>query len=308
MRILCLLSFLFISIMTKAQRVDSLMLMQDLKELSSDKYEGRKPGTYGGRLAQYYLINRFKAIGLKEFNEHYKHPFAVLTEKIAKKLPDSVLSNYKYFMGANICGYVQGQDSGAIVVSAHYDHVGVIDGKIHNGADDNASGTSALLALAAYFKANPPEHTLIFVGFDAEELGMKGSISFLSRPPVPVSRMKLNVNMDMIGTSSFDKLYIAGTRFWPIFKPQLKSLISKNSKLDIAFGYDDDNNSRLVRSDHAPFHFLKVPFIYFGVPEHVNYHQPSDDYENISHTFFYHTVNFILKTVIELDSNFPVIK
>lgn len=184
----------------KSQTIDSLRLMQDLKELSSDKYEGRKPGTYGGRLAQYYLSNRFKEIGLKPYTEDFKMGFVVLGEKINKKQPDSLIENYKQTYGVNIVGYIPGKKPEAIVISAHYDHVGITNNQIYNGADDNASGTAALLSIAEYFYTNPPQHTLIFTAFDAEELYMRGSIAFLTKPPVSLELMKLNVNMDLIGS------------------------------------------------------------------------------------------------------------
>jgi Zn-dependent M28 family amino/carboxypeptidase len=293
-----------------AQRVDSLRLMNDLRELSSDKYQGRKPGTYGGRLAQYFLVNRYKEIGLKSYyEEEYKQRVLVLGDKIDIFGPDSAW-NFSDVRGANIIGYIPGKQKEVIVISAHYDHIGVIQDRIYNGADDNASGVAALLALAQYFQTNPPQHTLIFAAFDAEELFMRGSVGFVANLPVPQEDIILNVNMDMIGTNTFNTMYAGGTYFTREFKPVLRKVWAKGKNISLDFGFDtpETKDDRTYRSDHGVFHLAGIPFIYFGVPEHSNYHQSTDDYENISHPFYFNGVNLILQSVVELDRGFPVIR
>ncbi len=300
--------FFFLSaLFTSAQDLDSLRLMNDLRELASDKYEGRKPGTYGGRLAQYFLVNRFKEIGLKSYYEDFRQGVTVLGEKIDRKGPDSIW-NFRQVKGANIIGYIPGKQKEIIVISAHYDHIGIFEKRIYNGADDNASGVAAMLSFAEYFARNPPQHTLIFAAFDAEELFMRGSLGFIQNLPVPQTDIVLNVNMDMIGTNSDYAMFAGGTHYYPQFKPMLRKIWAGRSDLGLKFGYDvpRTDEDRTFRSDHAVFHLAKIPFVYFGVPEHLNYHQTTDDYENISHGFYYNSSKLILKTIVHLDRDMPV--
>ncbi|MXV17677.1 M28 family peptidase [Hufsiella ginkgonis] len=302
-----LLACLFIQFKSFAQAVDSIRLLTDLKELSSDAYQGRKPGTYGGRLAQYFLSNRFAEIGLKEYTPQYKMLFTIITEKINASVHDSVLSNYKQIYGANIIGYIPGRDTTAIVISAHFDHLGIVGNEIYNGADDNGSGTCAMLAIARYFADHPPQHTLVFAAFDAEELVMRGSLAFLAKPPLPLKNIVLNINMDMMGTSTKNHLYVGGPSYYPWLKPPVEKVHTPGDGIRLGFAYDREHSpdDRTYRSDHAAFHANKIPYLYFGVPEHKNYHKPADDFSNISHAFYYHAVNLVLRTVIEVDINFP---
>ncbi|SKB29644.1 M28 family peptidase [Daejeonella lutea] len=298
--------FLIFSFQVYAQKLDSLKLMVDLKELSSDKYQGRAPGTYGGRLAQLFLVNRFKEIGLKAYHEEYKQGVTVLGEKLDRKGPDSIW-NFKQVKGANIIGFIPGKKKEVIVISAHYDHIGIFEKRIYNGADDNASGVAALLSMAEYFTKNTPHHTLMFAAFDAEELFMMGSMGFFKNLPIPEGDIVMNLNMDMIGTNSDYEMYAGGTHYYKEFKPMLRKIWGGRSNIGLRFGYDipRTKDDRTFRSDHLMFHLSGIPFLYFGVPEHLNYHQTTDDYDNISHSFYYTGANLILDTLIELDRNFP---
>src|SRR5690606_18370697 len=100
----------------------------------------------------------------------------------------------------NVLGWIKGTENpdSFIVISAHYDHEGVKKGIIYNGADDNASGVSALFSFAEYFKSNPPKHSVILAAFDAEELGLRGSKYFVENPIVPLEKIRLNINLDMV--------------------------------------------------------------------------------------------------------------
>ena len=153
-------------------QIDSALLMKDLQILSSDKMEGRKTGTRGNRMAQLYLLQRFREVGIKPFNNTYEQSFFFSRGE-------------QRIMGTNIYGYVKGNVDSFIVISAHYDHLGIktpANGtdSIYNGADDNASGVGALLAIAKYYKDHRPHHGLIFAAFDAEEMGLQGSKAFVA--------------------------------------------------------------------------------------------------------------------------------
>lgn len=265
-------------------------LLQHIRELSSDKYQGRKTGTQGSRMAADYIVRQFKALGLKSFNGSYKHPFSFKAGKTT-------------VTGANLIAFLPGKKQKAIVISAHYDHLGVKNGKIYNGADDDASGVGGILEIAAYFAKHKPEHTLIFVAFDAEEMGLQGAKAFVSRSPVPLSRIRLNINLDMVSHNDKGELYVAGTHYYP----ELKSYLSISSRdLKLLTGHDDPSlgprDDWTNQGDHGAFHGKRIPFLYFGVEDHQDYHQPTDDFERINKQFYADAVKAILDVIRNYDS------
>lgn len=271
------------------QKLDS-QLLKDVKELSSDAYQGRKTGTKGAAMARTFIINRFDALGLKSYpqNVHYAQDFTFKTENANTN-------------GTNIIGYIPGKTSNAIVISAHYDHLGTVDGKIYNGADDNASGTAALLKIAAHFAKNKPNNTLIFAAFDAEEMGLQGAKAFVANPPVEINYIFLNINMDMISRSDKNELYVCGTMKYPELK---KYVDTTQQKIKLLFGHDDPKLGRedwTNQSDQGAFNTKDIPFLYFGVEDHVDYHQPSDKFEKINQTFYHNAANQILNVVKKVD-------
>lgn len=271
--------------------------LQDVKELSSDKYKGRKPGTTGNKMAAEYITKRFKEIGLQPYNNDFKNPFSYSSHE------------GETINASNLIGYISGKKADVIVISAHYDHVGVVNGEIYNGADDNASGVGGLLALVKYFAENPPEHTLIFAAFDAEEDGFQGAKAFVGNPTVPVASIKLNVNLDMIGRSDKNELYVAGTYHYPLLK---KNIITTNSTIKLLTGHDDpalgSKDDWTSQSDQAAFHAAKIPFLYFGVEDHKDYHRPTDDFKKIHTEFYANAVSAILEVVQNIDKDITIKK
>lgn len=271
-------------------------LLADVKELSSDKYQGRKTGTAGNKLAAEYIIKRFRQIGLKSFKDTYRSAF-------------SFKSDQKSISGTNLVGYIEGKKQDVIVISAHYDHLGIIDGEIYNGADDNASGVAGLLSLAEYFSKHKPENTLLFAAFDAEEMGLQGAKAFVAAPPVPLTRIKINVNMDMISHNDKGELYVAGT----YYSPQLKDYLGiTNGNIKLLTGHDSPKVSAADnwtnQSDHYAFYKKNIPFLYFGVEDHKDYHRPTDDFDTINKTFFRNAVNAILEVVRNVDRDYTMQK
>ncbi|MDB5014636.1 MAG: peptidase, partial [Daejeonella sp.] len=137
------------------QNIDRKQLLRDVEILSSDVYEGRKTGTIENGMAAKYIIERFKNIGLTFYQDSFKHPF-LFKSKTSENLK-----------GTNLIGYIKGRKKDVIVITAHYDHIGIIKNLINNGADDNASGVAGLLAIAEYYKKHKPKNTLLFIAFDA---------------------------------------------------------------------------------------------------------------------------------------------
>lgn len=278
--------------------IDSAQLMKDVRTLSADKMEGRKTGTRGSRMAQFYIMDRFKKIGISAYHDTHEYPFYF--QEGDKKI-----------MGTNLYGYIPGKLSTVIVISAHYDHLGnsKTNGAdtIFNGADDNASGIGGLLAIASYFKKHPPRYTLIFAAFDGEEEGLQGAKAFVAQPPVPLTQIRQNINMDMIAHNDKNELYVCGTQQFPDLKKYTDEVASRSSVKLIA-GHDKPESGTddwTKQSDQYEFFKQKIPFLYFGVEDHPDYHRVTDEYSRINHSFYYRAVQAVLEVVKKLDSDMP---
>ena len=259
-------------------------LLQDIRVLAADSMEGRLSGTAGSQMAQEYILKRFREIGLQSFNDSFKQNFRLESKRLTVE------------QATNLIGYIPGQSNKVIVVSAHYDHVGVRNGEIYNGTDDNASGVSALLAAAAYFKKNPPKHTIIFAALDGEELGLQGADAFLKNPPVPLEQLVLNVNMDMLSINAKGELYASGTHHYPHLLPLVRQVAAR-PKAKLLIGHDKPEQIKddwTSQSDHFQFHKRQIPYVYFGVEDHPHYHKPTDDYSQINPDFYADAVALVI--------------
>jgi Zn-dependent M28 family amino/carboxypeptidase len=280
-----------------SQEIHSTRMLADLQYLASEKLEGRKPLTTGSLMAREYIRDRFRELKLTSQFEDYTQYFDFVSNR------GGVQTSYEN--AANLVGFIPGTLSDKIiVVMAHYDHLGKNNDQIFYGADDNASGTAAVLALAEYFAINKPKHSMLFALVDAEEMGHQGSKALVEDFPFPMDQVLLCVNMDMVSRSDDNVLWAVGTNRYP----KLKSLIepfTKGQPIQVKMGHDNKEIDGLqdwtFSSDHAAFHRKGVPFIYFGVDDHEDYHKVTDTYENIQPTFFTHAVNVILKTLISFD-------
>ena len=171
-------------------------------------------------------------------------------------------------------------------MSAHYDHLGVRDGQTYHGADDNASGVALLLTVAERCVTAPFEHPLVLAAFDAEEQGLQGAKAFVRAPPVPAERMALDLNFDMVSRSDSRELYVAGPGRWPPLRPLLKPRPSR-APITVKFGHDTGGGQDdwTQQSDHGAFHGAGIPFVYFGVEDHADYHKPTDTADKIAPGF-----------------------
>lgn len=277
-------------------KINSGTVLNDLQELSDDKYEGRKTGTKGAEMAAEMIISRFKSLGLKSYHNNYKQAFTLKTR------------TNETLNGNNVVGYIEGKTDQVMVISAHYDHLGIKNGKVFNGADDDASGVCAVLAYAEYFSKHQPKHTIIFVAFDAEEMGLQGSKYFVENPPIDLKKIVLNINMDMIAHNDKNELYASGTYHFPELK---QFIFSKNAAPKILFGHDDPktgNEDWTFQSDHGSFFAKKIPFIYFGVEDHKDYHKETDEFKNINQEFYAASVKAILEVIKNFDTRYSTQK
>jgi Zn-dependent M28 family amino/carboxypeptidase len=292
MKKIVILSFLLVSsaALVAQHSFSSEKLMNDLRILSSDSLEGRKTDSEGGRKACAYIIKNLKNIGIAPLGKEYEQSFTIGGGQ-----------------GVNVVSVIPGKVKETIVVSAHYDHLGVRNNMIYNGTDDNASGVAALLAMAEYFKKNKPQHRLIIVFFDAEEMGLKGSAHFVETLDLQKEKIVLNINLDMVSRSDKNELYACGT----YHNPKLKDVLSKMKTPDgikLVFGHDDPATGKddwTRQSDQYHFHQKKIPFIYFGVEDHPDYHKAGDDFEKIDAGFYSNSVETILRSVKTLDASMP---
>ena len=202
----------------------------------------------------------------------------------------------------NVVGYLEGRNSHeTIVVGAHYDHLGYggsgsLDpdrSEIHNGADDNASGTAGLLELAEAFALQKSHlrRNIVFVAFTGEELGLLGSNHYVNNPPLPLEETIGMINMDMIGRSKNNKLMVSGVETGKGWKNTLKRL-NRKAKFDIS--YHDDGYGP---SDHTSFYSKKIPVLFFFTGVHKDYHRPSDDWEKINTRGLKRVTQLVYRTI-----------
>ena len=292
---------------TPSRVIDAPQLLADLKTLSADDMQGRQVGTAGSERARAYVIERFKASGLTPIGSGFESSF---TFSAGGRAGAPGAAPQAERTGVNVVGELAGTASPRryIVITAHYDHIGVRNGEVFNGADDNASGTAALFALAKYFSANRPAASLLFVAFDAEESGLRGSRAFVANPPVPAASMIVNLNLDMIGRDPDDKLFVVGTRLQPYLKPIIDKAAA-GAPVKLLTGHEDpaEKEDWTRDSDHYAFMEAKIPALYFGVEDFSNHHKASDDYETMTHDFYVRVVETMVRVVREFDAGLDLV-
>lgn len=273
--------------------IDSILVKKHLYTLASDEMEGRKTGTLGIEKAAQYIENEFSKLDLKTFQglDSYRQTFSFTSRRTKEEIS-----------AANIIGVLEGKSKKDeyVIISAHYDHLGIIkkDGQldsIYNGANDDASGVTAVLALAKYFKEkNTNERTIVFVAFTGEEMGLIGSTHF--GKGIDASKFVAGINLEMIGkTPSFGSNTAWLTGFE---RSDFGKIIQKNLK---GTGYqlfpDPYKKFNLFfRSDNASLAKLGVPSHTFSTtPIDVDkeYHQVSDEAETLNMTVITQTIQAV---------------
>lgn len=244
--------------------------LRDLVEsLASEPFEGRGSGTEGGRRAGDFLARELREAGVKPLTgDDYFQPFSH--------------ANLSF---RNVVGVIPGTDPVRsreyIVVGAHYDHCGLGDvpgamgnrGEIHHGADDNASGTAVVVALARKIAAQPLPRSVVVILFDAEERGLLGSKHYCQSPLVPLEQTIAMINCDMVGRSYEGYLFAGGVGSSPVWNDLLTKAVQSESALVKKVERDD---GALGPSDHDSFYRRDVPVLFFFTNCHRDYHQPRD--------------------------------
>jgi len=278
---------------TRQVQLDPARLLADLSALAHDSMRGRETGSPGAASARAFIQRSLEQAGVDPIGDSYIHPFASARGT-----------------GLNVVALIPGEERPQryIVLTAHYDHEGVRDGEIYNGADDNASGVAALLEAARIVSTEPLRHSLILVATDAEESGLRGARAFVADPPVPPEAILLNVNLDMVSRAE-GVLWAGGAYHTPALRPVLEA-VAAEPPLTLRLGHDRPNapegDDWTNASDHGPFHEAGIPFVYFGVEDHADYHRPTDDFERIDPGEYVAAVRTILAALRALDEALPL--
>jgi hypothetical protein len=296
-----------------ASRVNPERLLKDVETLSSPEFEGRLTGSAGNHKAQAFILRRFRELGLQPMiplpdGPGYQQTFAFTHHSIKGLVMPGRPFRQEFSDATNLMGFVAGsaEPGRFTTVTAHYDHLGVGDGHIYPGADDNASGVAAVLAAAEYFSRHRPRRSILFIAFDGEEEGLQGSTYFIAHPPVALRAIVLEVNLDMVARGDRNELVVAGTYASPQLKAPLVEA-ARGRHLTLIFGHDrpwyragaveDWTHS----SDQGPFHDAGIPFLYFGVEDHPDYHRPTDTADKIPRPFFVEAANLVIDALLTFD-------
>ena len=277
--------------------------MLDVAYLSSDLLEGRGTGTKGEALARTYIAKRFQEIGLapKGNNGKWFHAYSFKQ----KANPHEKEGTGPKITSNNVVGYLDNGAATTIIIGAHYDHLGwgghgslqPGDSAIHNGADDNASGTAGLFILAELLKkSNAKNNNYLFIAFSGEELGLYGSKSFADDPTIELSSVNYMMNMDMIGRlNDGHQLAVYGTGTSPVWEPLVSNI--KMKRIEAV----KTTASGVGPSDHTSFYLKDLPVLHFFTGPHRDYHKPSDDAHLIDYPGIYAVCKFMLQIIETVD-------
>ena len=266
-------------------------LSKHLYIVAGDEMEGRDTGSEGQKKAGKYLIEHYKSLGIPNpvgTDSYYQPiPAAFFVKSFSPKLPDS----------ENIWAYIEGSDKKdeVLVISAHYDHVGLKNGEVYNGADDDGSGTVALLEIAKMFQqakkdGNGPRRSILILHVTGEEHGLHGSRFYSENPLFAIDKTIADINIDMIGRRGYGKetndnyIYVIGS---DRLSTDLHNISEKANtdyvglELDYTYNALDDPNRFYYRSDHYNFAKKGIPSIFYFNGVHDDYHKPTDTPDKI---------------------------
>ncbi|WKW45409.1 M28 family metallopeptidase [Myroides sp. JBRI-B21084] len=286
-------------------------LIKHLTIIASDEMEGRKTGEPGQKKAANYIKNFYKKLGIDALpgtNDYYqKVPSEAMKRMFSPKLNDS----------ENVVAYIKGSEKPDeyVVISAHYDHVGITNNEIYNGADDNGTGTTALLEMARMFKIAQkngfgPKRSIVFLHCTGEEYGLHGSRYFVNSKVIPLENIVADLNVDMIGRRDFTYnnnktpyIYLVGSDKISNELHQISENANKKyTHLKLDYTFNDDKHPEMIyyRSDHYNFAQYNIPVIFYYSGEHADYHKPTDTVDKINFNDMLKRVQLIFVTAWEI--------
>ncbi|MCA6397026.1 MAG: M20/M25/M40 family metallo-hydrolase [Cytophagales bacterium] len=290
----------FLSLVGQTQ-INSKLIQSHIKILSSDSLEGRGTGTAGEKLAIAYIQSQWSKIGLVP-----KGDGKLFTQKFTFK--GGIHGTGEEGNAYNLVGFIDNQAANTIVIGAHFDHLGLgnqgssLDAnpqnKIHNGADDNASGVAGVIELARHFQTNKIKEStnFLFLCFSGEELGLYGSKYFTENPTIDLTKVSYMINMDMIGRldPQSKSLAVSGTGNSAAWEHLLKKLSTEKLLIKT-------DSAGVGPSDHTSFYLKNIPVLHFFTGSHSDYHKPSDDAEKINYEGEKEILELIIRLVENLD-------
>ncbi len=287
---------------SSAQQFDVAKIRGHIKILASDSMQGRGTGKEGEKMAAAYIQAQFKKLKLQHKRDNNSYLQAFPFKGGAHGEGEGGTAN-------NIAGFLDNKATTTIIIGAHYDHLGMGDQgssldanpqeKIHNGADDNASGVAGVIELARFLSTNKikEKNNFLFLCFSGEELGLVGSKYFTEHPTLDLSTVNYMINMDMIGRLDEQTkiLLVHGTGTSPVWEPLLKKLENENVKIKT-------DSSGVGPSDHTSFYLKNLPVLHFFTGSHSDYHKPSDDWDKINYKGEADVLSLIATVITSLDA------
>lgn len=286
-------------------------LKRNLYIIASDEMQGRDTGSEGQKKAGRYIIQQYQSMGVaypEILNSYYqKVPAEYLNTKSRR--------GEKFSDSENIIAYIKGSEKPEefIVISAHYDHVGVKNGVVFNGADDDGSGNVAIMEIAEAFQnakksGHGPKRSVVFLHVTGEERGLLGSSYYADNPVFPLANTVTNLNIDMVGRCDPENcgknyVYVIGSE---MLSSELKAVSeeanNKTVKMELNYKYDDPNDPQRLyyRSDHYNFAKNNIPVIFYFDGIHEDYHKATDDPEKIDYAALQNRTKLIFATAWEL--------
>ena len=318
-------SYDFSDIQSGIDSIRAEELQETISFLAAPDQEGRRSGTFGSFSASFYIADSLAASGFSAFNGNYFQAFDLRDVKkpdfpVEKLAAWALRNGYTVSMNArNVVGYLEGttKKDEYIVIGAHYDHLGVQNGELFPGADDNASGTAGLLEIAEAFgelskNGERPERSIIVVFFDAEEWGLWGSQYFAKTPPVPFENIVSMFNLDMISRNTSNEVLLIGS-------PDLTDLESRSPTLFMMVRVSNETIGMELlipdekmreeqifwRSDQAPFFARspdnnRMPVLFLNTGEHPDYHKTTDTADKTDPLKAQNITRLAFKTVWQL--------
>jgi len=303
-----------------AESITSEELSDLIYEFSSDKFEGRNTGEPGQKLAVEFIRDFYKSNNIikADNTEDYFQKFLVDFDSREVARPDDInQDNIDWVKTENVAAIIKGSTypNEYIILTAHLDHVGIENGEIFNGADDDGSGSMALLEIAEAFKlaeldGNRPKRSIVILHVSAEEKGLLGSKYYTDNPLYPLDETITNLNVDMIGrtdptrnSNNDEYIYLIGTdRLSTMLHETSEKVNYKtvNLELDYRFNAWDDPNRFYERSDHWHFAKNNIPVIFYFSGTHEDYHQPTDTAEKIRYDLLTKRTRLIFHTAWEI--------
>jgi len=298
MKNIFIIPFLAFTISVSAQKVEEKIVKDYVYTLASDDFKGRGTSEEGEKKAADYIEKQLKKLKISPKGENgtYFQDFKFVYEE-------------KDRTGKNVIGFIDNKAENTIIIGAHYDHLGLGNdgnsrdanpkGKIHNGADDNASGVAGILEIARVLNQNKiqEKHNYLFLFFSAEELGLIGSKYFSNNPLIDFTKVNCMINLDMVGRlDSAKNLAISGIGT----SPKWSEILNKENNNRFQLKFDSAGTGA---SDHTSFYLKDLPVLHFFTGTHQDYHKPSDDAELINYKGEVEVIQYIIDVVTALDAN-----